>query len=302
MVLLERLQIQGEDARLRALPVISPESGLRRPFAEPHFVTFFPIVILAVVQGIAEFLPISASGHRVLATSLLGWPAHSSVIAVAIHAGTLLAVLAYFWRDIWEMLTGGVGVFAGRKGPGFRLLLFVVIATIPIVAASYVGMRYLGAPPRSVETVAWTTLGFGLLLGIADRLCMTVRRIEHMNYAGAVFVGAAQVMSLFPGTSRAGITMTACRLLGMERREAARFSILLSIPAILGAAGMAAADAHRAGDISIGADAVLAAALAFAAALGAIAVMMRWLTHATFTPFVVYRVVLGAGLLYWLYS
>lgn len=264
--------------------------------------TFLPIVILAVVQGIAEFLPVSASGHRVIAAAFLGWPDQSTILGVAVHAGTLLAVVAYFWRDIWEMLTGAAGAFAGRRGPGLTLLLFVAAATIPVFAAAYFGMRYIGAPPRSVEMVAWTTLGFGLLLGIVDRLCMTVRRIEHMNYAGALFVGAAQVLSLVPGVSRSGVTMTACRLLGMERREAARFSILLSIPAILGAAGIGAADLYRAGDVAIGADAVLAAALSFAAAIAAIAFMMRWLTQGSFMPFAVYRAILGAGLLYWVYS
>jgi undecaprenyl-diphosphatase len=265
-------------------------------------VTFFQIVILAVVQGITEFLPISATGHRLLASTLLGWPDRSTALGVAVHAGTLLAVLAYFWRDAWEMLTGAAGAFAGRKGPGLSLLLFIAAATIPAAAVGYFALRYVGAPLHSVEMVAWATLGFGLLLGIADRLCMTVRRIEHMNYAGALFVGVAQVFALIPGASRSGIAMTGCRLLGMERRDAARFSILLSIPAIIAGAAVAAADLYRAGGLSFGADALLAAALAFAAALGAIAFMMRWLTHATFMPFAVYRVILGAGLLYWVYS
>ncbi len=131
---------------------------------------------------------------------------------------------------------------------------------------------------------------------------MTVRRIEHMSYAGAVFVGAAQVIALIPGVGRTGMSMTACRLLGIERRDAARFSILLAVPAILGGASIAALDLYRAGAFAIGPDAALAAVLSFAAALGAIAFLMRWLAHATFTPFAIYRVILGGGLLYWIYS
>ena len=264
--------------------------------------TLLHIVILAVVQGVTEFLPIGASGHRVLAATIFAWPEQSTAVGVAVQAGMLLAVVTYFWRDVWEMLTGAGGSFAGRKGPGLRLLLFVAVATVPAAAVGYFGLRYIGVQFHGIGTIAWMTLGFGLLLGIADRLCMTVRRIEHMNYVGALFVGAAQVLSVIPGSGRTGVAMTACRLLGMERREAARFSLLLSIPAILGAAGMAGLDLYRAGDLTFGADAALAAALSFAAGLGAIAFMMHWLAHATFMPFAAYRVVLGAGMLYWIYS
>lgn len=264
--------------------------------------TLFHIVILAIVQGITEFLPISSSGHMVVTTTLLGWPDQGPLVDVAVHAGTLLAVVVYFWRDLWEMLAGAAGAFAGRRSPGLRLLLFLVVATIPVVAVGYFGLRYISTALRSVEVIAWTTLLFGLLLGIADRLCMTVRRLEHMNYVGALFVGVAQVLSLIPGTSRAGVTMTACRLLGMERGEAARFSILLSIPAILGAAALTGFDIYESGGLALRADAALAAVLSFAAALVMIAFMMRWLTHATFMPFVIYRAILGAGLLYWVYS
>lgn len=264
--------------------------------------TLFHIVILAIVRGITEFLPIGAAGHMVLTSTLLHWPDQGLLIDLAVHTGTLLAVVVYFWRDLWEMLAGAAGAFAGRKSPGPRLLLFLFVATIPVFVVGYFGLRYFGASLRSIEIIAWTTLLFGLLLGIADRLCMTVRRLEHMNYVGALFVGVAQVLSLIPGTSRAGIAMTACRLLGMERGEAARFSILLSIPAILGAATLAGMDIYKSGDLVLRADAALAAALSFAAALAAIAFMMRWLMHATFMPFVIYRVILGAGLLYWVYS
>lgn len=264
--------------------------------------TLFQIVILAIVQGITEFLPISSSGHLVLTSKLLGWPDQGLLMDIAVHAGTLFAVIAYFWRDLWEMLTGTAGALTGRRSSGLRMVLFLIVATLPVVIVGYFGMRYISTIFRSVEVIAWTTLLFGILLGITDRLCMTVRRLEHMNYAGALFVGLAQVLSLIPGTSRAGITMTACRILGMERRDAARFSMLMSIPTILAAATLASYEIYKEGDLALQYDAVLAACLAFATALIAIAVMMRWLMHATFMPFVVYRVILGIGLLYWVYS
>lgn len=264
--------------------------------------TLLQILILAFVQGITEFLPISSSGHLVLTSRVLGWQDQGLILDVAVHAGTLLAVIVYFWRDLWQMLLGTVKVATGRQDSGFRLVLQIGLATLPIVAAGFFALPYVEHLFRSVALIAWTTLGFGILLGVTDWLCMTVRRLEHMSYWGALFVGLAQVLALLPGTSRSGITITACRVLGMERREAARFSMLLSIPAILGAATLAGLELYKSGDVVLGLDAALAAAFAFAAALLAIAVMMRWLMRSTYTPFVLYRIVLGAGLLYWVYA
>jgi undecaprenyl-diphosphatase len=283
-------------------------SGIRADAGRiPHprgdaFVTLFPILILAIVQGLTEFLPVSSSSHLVLISHFLGLPGQDLVISVAIYAGSLLAVVVYFWRDLWEMLLGLTGLFASRKSPGLRLVFYLLVATVPVTLVGYFGLRYIDKVFGHVEVIAWTTLIFGLLLGLTDRLCMTVRRIEHMNYAGALFIGLAQVAALIPGTSRAGITMTACRILGIERRDSARFSMLLSIPAILGVLCLAGVEVHRTGGSLLRLDAALAATLSFAAALIAISLMMRWLLHASFAPFVIYRVILGMGLLYWVYS
>jgi undecaprenyl-diphosphatase len=266
------------------------------------FVTLFQLLVLAIVQGLTEFLPISSSGHLVLTSNLLGWQDQGLVIDIAVHAGTLLAVMVYFWRDLWMITTGTFSALGGRPNQGFRLLIYLIVATLPIVAAGYFGLTFIKTALRSVEVIAWTTLLFGILLGIADYLCMTVRRMEHMTYGGVLFVGIAQVLALLPGTSRSGITITACRMLGMERTDAARFSMLLSMPAILGAATLAGLDVYQSGDLALGIDVAVSIALSFVAALIAIAVMMRWLMRATFLPFVIYRILLGAGLLYWVYS
>jgi undecaprenyl-diphosphatase len=185
---------------------------------------------------------------------------------------------------------------------GARLVLLVVLATVPIVVVGYFTHKYVAIEGRNVALIAWTTLGFGLLLGLTDWMCLTVRRVSHITVGGALFVGLAQTLAVLPGTSRAGVTITACRFLGMERREAARFSMLLSIPARLGAATLAGLELYRAGDVVLGLDAAFAASLSFVAALLAIVAMMRWLTRATFMPFVIYRIILGAGLLYWVYG
>jgi len=265
-------------------------------------VTLLQLVVLALVQGITEFLPISSSAHLVLVPYLTGWPDQGLIIDVAVHVGTLLAVLVYFGRDIARMLAGAGALLRGKMKPGGRLALIVVVATIPAVIAGFVLHEMVPGGIRNVEVIAWTTIGFGILLWIADRFSMTVRKAEDVGWAGAIFVGLAQALALIPGTSRSGITMTAARFLGLERTEAARLSLLLSIPTIAGAGLLAGLDLAEAGDATLTGDAVAAAALAFVSALVAIWAMMRWLGRSGFGPFVVYRLALGAVLLFLLYG
>ncbi|MBT5810426.1 MAG: undecaprenyl-diphosphate phosphatase, partial [Rhodospirillaceae bacterium] len=155
---------------------------------------------------------------------------------------------------------------------------------------------------RSAEVIAWTTLGFGVLLWLVDRLGLTIRRIEHLGVFNALFIGMAQVLALVPGTSRAGVTITAARLLGMERSEAARFSMLMSIPTILGAGLLIGLDLYESGDVALRTDVFLAVGLSFVTALVAIWGLMTWLRRSSFTPFVMYRMLLAAGLFYWIYG
>ena len=260
------------------------------------------LVVLALVQGITEFLPISSQAHLILVDRFGGWPDSGIVMRVAVHVGTLFAVMVYFWRDVWAVLVGLLQLVAGRRGRDARLALNLMVATVPVVLAGGLGVRY-GVIDRlqSVEVIAWATLGFGIVLYAADRLCLTVRKIEHMAFGGALIIGIAQALALIPGTSRSGITMTAARAMGYERGEAARFSMVLSIPVIAAAGLLTGYELYQAGDARVTADAIIAAGLAFCAALAAIGALMRWLRRASFTPFVVYRVALGAGLLAWIY-
>jgi len=260
------------------------------------------LAILALVQGITEFLPISSSGHLVLIPHLMQWQDQGLMMDVAVHVGTLGAVMVYAWREIGMMLTGFWKLIRGRVDQGTRLMLQVIVGSIPVVIAGYAIAKYAGGMFRSVEIIGWTTLGFGLLLGLADRVGMTVRRLEHMSYGGALAIGMAQVLALIPGTSRSGITMTMARFLGFERADAARFSLLLSIPAIAGAGTLTGIELWQSGDVSLTRDALTAAGLSFASALVAITLMMAWLRHAGFMPFVVYRILLGALLLYLVYA
>ena len=265
--------------------------------------TLIHIIVLALIQGITEFLPVSSSGHLILVSKLTPWPDQTLMVDIALHVGTLAAVMVYFHRECWSMVLGVFNLLLFRGGPEAKLALHVVVASLPIIpAALYLKDYVAGDFRQGVALIAWTTLGFGLLLYAADRLGLRVRRVEHMTIGAALIIGCAQILALVPGTSRSGITMTAARFLGFERTEAARFSLLLSIPVIIGAGTLAGVDLYQMGDAEMNTVTVLAIVFSFVSALIAIAVMMRWLERASFTPFVIYRICLGAGLLYWVYG
>ncbi|MBI2586693.1 MAG: undecaprenyl-diphosphate phosphatase [Rhodospirillales bacterium] len=255
------------------------------------------IAVLAVVQGITEFLPISSTAHLILVPVVAGWPDQGLTVDVAVHIGTLGAVMLYLWRDVWAMTLGLVQFAMGRRNPMAKLAGYLVVGTLPVVLVGFLLDRYAGGMMRNVTVIAWATLGFAVLLWIGDKLGMTVRRIEHLGLGDVVIIGLAQVLALIPGTSRAGITVTAARFLGLERQDSARFSMLLSIPVIVGAGSLKGWDLYQAGNAQLTADAFVAAALALVAAFVAIAAMMTWLRRASFAPFVVYRIILGGLLL-----
>ncbi len=260
--------------------------------------TLLQLIIIAIVQGVTEFLPISSSGHLYLTSNLLGWPDQGVMVDAAVHLGTLVAVMIYCWRDIGRMIGGLFMALRGRRSEGGKLLAMLCIATVPLVLAGAT-LVYLDATDifRSIEVVAWATLGFGLLLWLADLYGMTLRKIEHLTAGSALAIGCFQILALIPGTSRSGITMTAGRLLGFERAEAARFSLLLSIPAILASGGHAVKEIVESGNATLTANVGIAMAVACLTALPAIALMMAWLRHAGYGIFVFYRVILGIGLL-----
>jgi undecaprenyl-diphosphatase len=269
------------------------------------------VVILAIVQGITEFLPISSSGHLVLVwegvqASGMQVPEQTMsqqlTLDVAVHVGTLLAVCIYFRRDIGVMLVGLGKVFGGRLDAGARLAFFILLSALPLAVVGGLFKDAIALNLHDIEVVAWATIGFGIVLYLADRAGMTLRRIEHMTVLSAILIGLAQVLAVIPGTSRAGITMSMARILGFERAEAARFSMLMAIPAIAGAGLLVSVDLIDAGDVTLGANAIIAAGLAFVFALIAIAALMGWLQRASFTPFVVYRLILGVVLLGWIYG
>tara|TARA_R110002110_G_scaffold415612_7_gene652297 strand:- start:106516 stop:107319 length:804 start_codon:yes stop_codon:yes gene_type:complete len=262
----------------------------------------FEIAVLAIIQGITEFLPISSSGHLRLGSELFGLSANTLILDVAVHVGTLFAVAVYFWRDLVFMIIGLFDNARGRKHEGGRLAGYLVLATIPIIIAGFFAQDLIENHLRTLEIVGWTTIGFGILLYLADRMGMTILKLEHLTISHTLVIGIAQVLALIPGTSRAGITITAARFLGYDRTEAARFSMLMSIPAIAGAGLLIGLELIETGNSILTRDALIAAALSFLTALVAIALFLRWLRFAGFGPFVIYRLALGALILGWVYG
>jgi len=266
--------------------------------------TTLQIVVLALVQGITEFLPISSSGHLILVPIVTNWPDQGLLFDVAVHVGSLGAVLIYFRHDVLQILRGFPALLRSDRldNPRSRLLLLVAIGTVPVIAAGVLLKAFGTDVLRSAAVIGWTMLIFGVVLYLVDRWRPDEATLERMTFGGALFIGLAQVLALIPGTSRAGITMTAARWLGYRRDEAARFSLLLSIPTILAAGGLLTLDVIEAENLQVGQDILLATGLALVAALTAITLMMRWLQHASYTPFVVYRCLLGVALLIYAYA
>jgi len=264
--------------------------------------SFFQIAVLALVQGITEFLPVSSHAHLIIVRRLLGLPEAGLSFDIAVHVGTLAAVVVYYRRDVWLMFTGLLRLIGGRAGPGARLVGLIAVATIPAVIAGYLVSRYVGERFNTIPVIAWTTVLFAIPLYLADKLCMTLRRVDHMTPLQALVIGCGQALALIPGVSRSGITMTAARIMGYERTEAVKFSLLMSIAAIAGAAVLDGVDLYKSGDLHMHSDLVIGAGLTFIAALAVIPMLVGWLRRATFAPFVIYRLILGAILFAGLYS
>ncbi|WP_373088835.1 undecaprenyl-diphosphate phosphatase [Sneathiella sp.] len=258
---------------------------------------FFHILVLAVVQGITEFLPISSSGHLLIIPTLTGWADQGLVLDISVHVGTLVAVVLYFRKDIMEILMAFLAPRETTAADGRKLGYHIIIASIPVVIAG-AGVYYLiSSDMRSILLVAATTIIFGLFLGWADMKFPVQKDIHAMTAMDALVIGLFQVLALLPGTSRSGITMSAARIRGLSRTEGAHFSMLLSIPIIFGAGLLAAISLISAGNLEVGIEAVTGAVVSCLVAVLAISLLMRWIGKIGFMPFVIYRLLLGVLLI-----
>jgi undecaprenyl-diphosphatase len=262
------------------------------------------LVLLAIIQGVTEFLPISSSGHLALFPALTGQTDQGLLIDVSLHVGTLAAVMVYFRKETAEALRGTGHLLTRRWDTAESKLAFLLaLATVPVViAGGLLSTLGLTEAMRSVEVIAWASIVFGIVLWIADMKGAQEKIAGDWSWRDAAIMGLAQAVALIPGTSRSGITMTAARGLGYTRVEAARLSLLMSIPTILASGILATKDLVEAGDQTLGLDALIGAGLSFVAALLALTLMMRMLRSWSMTPFVIYRVALGVLLLVWVYA
>lgn len=264
----------------------------------------YTLLLVALIQGVTEFLPVSSSGHLILLPQLTGLEDQGQVIDVAVHVGTLFAVILYFWSDVRAALFGLGRLLRGKVDTqGARLALGLIIATLPVVVFGLIlKLTGLDDAMRSIAVIGWTMLIFGIVLYWADQTGPTTRTDTDWTLKHALTMGFWQALSLIPGTSRSGITITAARQLGYTREDGAKLAMLMSIPTIIASGVLLGAEVAANADGQAAKDGAIAAAFAFVAALAALTLMMRLLKSVSFTPYVIYRVILGLILLWVAYS
>lgn len=258
---------------------------------------WFQVAILALIQGLTEFLPISSSAHLILPGQLLGWPDQGLAFDIGVHVGSLLAVVVYFRRDILLLARGWFASLSGLHSQESKLAWLVILATVPSAVLGQLASDLVGQYGRSILVIAGTTLIFGGLLWWADHARTESRQLRGLGWQDAVIIGLAQAVAMIPGTSRSGITITAALMLGFERQAAARFSFLMSIPVIAGAGLLLSQELPG----QVGGVAwqmiVVGAVLSALSAWSCIHLFLKLLDSIGMMPFVIYRMMLGVALL-----
>ncbi len=255
------------------------------------------IIVLALVQGLTEFLPISSSAHLILVPYLTDWPDQGLAFDVAVHVGTLTAVIIYFRKEISKMFFAWLASLKGRHSEDSRLAWGVLIGTIPVGLAGLLFKDVISEHLRTPLVIAVTTIIFGLLLWYADWSGKRNRDEHSLSWKDIVIIGCAQAVALIPGTSRSGITITAGLMLGLTAPAAARFSFLLSIPVIVLAGGMETLDYLKVASINDMNDLIIGALISAVSAYLCIHYFLMLLERIGMTPFVIYRMLLGVVLL-----
>jgi undecaprenyl-diphosphatase len=255
--------------------------------------------VLAIVQGLTEFLPISSSGHLVLVPYLVEWTDQGLAFDVAVHFGSLIAVCVFFREDIMGLLRGGLRILGGDvSSPQSYMALAIALGTIPAAAAGLLFASWIESNLRDPAIIVYTLSGYGILMALADRYARREKGISEIRIRDAVIIGLAQALSLVPGTSRSGVTITAGRLLGFERQDAARFSFLLSAPVIL------LATLYKGGEMVLGDVPVAWGGLALGVVVSAVVAylsidfFMRFVSRIGLAPFAIYRLALAGLILY----
>lgn len=260
--------------------------------------TLIQWIVLAVIQGVTEFLPISSSAHLILPAQVLGWTDQGLAFDVAVHVGSLLAVIIYFRKTLLDIVVNCFLKLAKKRCDSNLAMQgwLITIGTIPAVIIGFLLEGFIETYLRSILVIAVTTTVFGLLLWFADVKGRQVKNLKDIGWKEALMVGMAQALALIPGTSRSGITMTAGLMLGMHKVDAARFSFLLSIPLILAAGLLKTTELLQSPDAYDIQAIAFGTVLSFISAFACIVLFLKWIERSGFLPFVIYRLVLGAVL------
>ncbi|MBC6443587.1 MAG: undecaprenyl-diphosphate phosphatase [Rhodobacteraceae bacterium] len=256
------------------------------------------LLLVAIIQGMTEFLPISSSGHLILLPQLTGLEDQGQLIDVAVHAGTLGAVIIYFRKDSTRAFVGLGHLVLRRQTDAARLAGLLGVATFPAVLFGLV-LKVTGLSDglRSITVIGWMMLIFGVILWVADTRGRQTKAAGDWSLRDAVVMGLWQAVALIPGTSRSGAAITGARALGYTREDAARLAMLMSIPVIIASGIILGTEAVAEANAAALRDCAIAALLAFMSALLALAFLMRLLRVVSFTPYIIYRVTLGLILL-----
>ncbi|MCD9198028.1 undecaprenyl-diphosphate phosphatase [Aeromicrobium wangtongii] len=257
---------------------------------------FFRAVVLGVLQGLTEFLPISSSAHLAIFPKFFGWDDPGAAYTAVVQIGTELAVLLYFWRDIWTIGSGWVrGVFSreARSEPEWRMGWFIIIGSLPIVALGLLLQDAIDREFRNLWVIGSTLIVLGIVLGIAERIGRKSRPIEDLTMKHAILLGFAQAGALVPGVSRSGATISMGLILGYERAAATRYAFLLAIPAVVGAGIFKLKDIGGDNTYGVG-PTIVGTVVSFVVGLAVIHWLLKYVSTHSYTPFVLYRIGLGA--------
>ncbi|MGY0399522.1 MAG: undecaprenyl-diphosphate phosphatase [Ostreibacterium sp.] len=255
---------------------------------------FLHTLILAVVQGVTEFLPISSSAHLILTSQFLAWQDQGTTFDLALNVGTLLAVVIYFRKDVWMILRDTSASIVQRKKVGHSSLGWMIaFATIPAGLFGLYLMDIVDTYLRNPTIILFTTIFYAMLLWLSDKYGRKIKGIKEMNMKNAIIIGIAQALALIPGTSRSGITITAALFLGYDFQTASRFSFLMAIPVIfLATAVKITDDAVSLGNLPWGSF-IIGCLISFVTAIVTIHYFLKWLNRFGMTPYVIYRLLLG---------
>jgi undecaprenyl-diphosphatase len=261
--------------------------------AEP--VTWGQAVILGIVQGLTEFLPISSSAHLLIVSQLFGWTDPGAAFTAVTQIGTETAVILYFWKDIVRIIRAWFGQFTRpgtRRDPDVVIGWFVILGTIPIGLLGLAFDDQIETVARNLYLVSFTLIFFGLLLGIADRTARSIKGIEDLNVRDGLVYGLCQALALIPGVSRSGATISGGLFMGYTREAATRYAFLLAIPAVMASGFYQALDISSDPAASWG-PTILATVIAFGIGYAVIAWLIRYVSTKSYMPFVIYRISLG---------